>query len=76
LKFYFEIFLAKSTIDFEKELVVINTAVFGNYNATINTCFADVAELGAAPMTFFSDAHVSTYLTLLKQSNTFALKSF
>jgi hypothetical protein len=70
-------FLGKFTIDYEKDLVVINNTVFGNYNSSIWTCFADVTEIGkVALMTFLSDSHVSTYLTLLKQSKTYALKSF
>ncbi len=50
------------------EVAVRNDSVLGSYNASFLICNSDFGDGGADTITFFSDAHVFTFLTLYKQS--------
>ena len=52
------------------DLLTINGTVFGNYYRNQYLCNTDESLIGNQPvvlMSFYSDAHISTYLTLFKQ---------
>jgi hypothetical protein len=51
-----------------EELDVRNGSVFGSYNASFLICNSDFSYAGADTISFFSDAHIFSFLTLYKQS--------
>ncbi len=51
-----------------EELDVRTDSVLGSYNASFLICNSDFSFVGADTISFFSDAHIFSFLTLYKQS--------